>query len=84
MAIKADPSLLPQIAVDIAADHLFDAKKHIDFTFGDGYAAKNPGLVAAFLKAAGDGHNTCISAIAVQEAAERIEIALQSIADRIS
>lgn len=83
MAVRADYDTLSQLAAGTAFDHLVEAKKSIDRAFGEGYAANNPELVAAFMKSAGEGYNTSVLAVAVQEASEKIESALHAVADRI-
>lgn len=83
MAIQTDYDNLVGQASNTAADYMAAAKKHIDRTFGDGYALKHPELVAAFMKSAGEDFNTAVLAIAVQEASDKIESALHAIADRM-
>lgn len=81
MAITTDYTNLVEQASGTASDYLFAAKKKIDQAFGDGYAAKNPELVAAFIKTAGQDFNAAVLAIAIQEASDKIESALHAIAD---
>ncbi|WP_339505194.1 hypothetical protein [Pseudomonas sp. RL_105y_Pfl2_101] len=81
MAITADYTTLMDQASMTANDYLFAAKEKIDRIFGEGYAAKNPELVAAFIKTAGQDFNAAILAVAIQEASSKIESALHAIAD---
>ncbi|WP_313048078.1 hypothetical protein [Pseudomonas soli] len=82
MAIHPDYNELVEIASRTAFDYMVAAKKNIDRTFGEGYAAAHPELVAAFMKSAGEDYNTAVMAVAVQEASDKIESALHAIADR--
>lgn len=50
--ITADFDTLLRQASMTAEDYMRSAKRSIDETFGDGYAAKNPALVAAFMQTA--------------------------------
>jgi hypothetical protein len=68
--ITASFSELLKQAGMTAADYLSDAVRHIDKTFGDGYAKANPLLVAEFMRVAGNDFNTA-SAVKVMSAALR-------------
>jgi hypothetical protein len=81
MAITADYTTLMDQASMTADAYLNTAKQKIDSTFGDGYAAKHPDLIAAFMNAASQDFNTAVYAIAIQEASDKIESALHAIAD---
>lgn len=81
MTITADNITLMNQASMTANDYLLEAKEKIDRIFGEGYAAKTPELVAAFIKTAGQDYNAAILAVAIQEASEKIESALHAIAD---
>lgn len=81
MAITADYTTLMNQASMTANDYLLEAKEKIDRTFGEGYAANNPELVAAFIKTAGQDYNAAILAVAIQEASDKIESAIHAIAD---
>lgn len=81
MAITADYTTLLNQAPKTAHDYLLEAKDSIDKIFGQGYAAKNPELVSAFIKTAGQDFNAAILAVAIQEASDKIESALHAIAD---
>ncbi|MGP4958118.1 hypothetical protein [Pseudomonas helleri] len=81
MAITSDYTTLVDQAPDTAGDYLFAAKEKIDQEFGEGYAAKKPELVAAFIKTAGQDFNTAVLVVAIQEASDKIESALHAIAE---
>ncbi|VVP89422.1 hypothetical protein PS918_03085 [Pseudomonas fluorescens] len=81
MTITATYDALVRQASDTAAKYLWEAQEQIDKVFGKGYAAKNPELVSAFIKVAGQDFNTACLAVAVQEASGKIESALHAIAD---
>jgi len=72
-------------APSTAAIYLRAAKREIDLVFGDGYAALNPALVAAFIHAAASDMNTatgskvlCASLLQVAESLNQIALALES------
>ncbi len=81
MAITADYTTLMEQASMTANSYLLEAKEKVDRAFGAGYAAKNPELVAAFIKAAGQDFNTAVLAIAIQEASDKLDSALNAIAE---
>lgn len=81
MAITADYTTLMEQASMTANSYLLEAKERIDKAFGDGYAAKNPDLVSAFMKTAGHDFNTAVLAIAIQEASDKIDSALNAVAE---
>lgn len=56
-----------------AAGYLVKAKREIDEAFGDGFAAKNPALVAAFMQ-------TCAADMGASTNAKVMGAALQEIA----
>lgn len=60
-----------------AAHYLYSAKRNIDEVFGEGYAAKNPALVAAFILACSnemtEGANAKVMGAALQEIARSID-----------
>lgn len=59
-----------------AAGYLASAKREIDEAFGDGYAAKNPALVAAFMQ-------TCAADMGAATNAKVMGAALQEIASSL-
>ncbi|KAE9648084.1 hypothetical protein EJA70_02870 [Pseudomonas sp. PB103] len=80
MAITASYDTLVEQAPDTAGRYLRAAIRQIDAELGDGYAAKNPQLIAAFIKAAATDFTSSCSIIAAQEVAESLTSALQDIA----
>ncbi|MEE5060485.1 hypothetical protein V2J93_16980 [Pseudomonas alliivorans] len=81
MPITADYTTLMDQASMTADSYMNTAKHKIDRTFGEGYAAKHPDLIAAFMNAACKDFNTAVYTIAIQEASHKIESALHAIAD---
>jgi hypothetical protein len=77
----ADSTTLMFQASDTINEYLRKARMFIDKEFGEGYAAKNPDLVAAFIKASAYDFNTAVIVKYIggglSEIAESIE-ALQS------
>lgn len=80
MTITASYDTLVEQGPATAARYMRAAIREIDEAFGKGYAAKNPDLVAAFIKTAGQDFTTACAIIAAQEAAEKLACALQDIA----
>ena len=70
--ITADASTLLSQAPATIYNYLVEAKDSIDNVFGEGYAQKNPELVAAFIKASERDFSTAILVVAIQEAVENI------------
>lgn len=56
----------------------------IDATFGDGYAKKNPALVAAFIQAAAMDQLTAHLANTIKEPVAEIALALDRLASAVS
>lgn len=77
-------SLLGQ-ASDTAATYLRRAKREIDETFGEGYASKNPQLVAAFMQVAATDMSTATHAkvygSVLRDVAEEISAVARAISD---
>lgn len=63
-----------------AADYMRSAKDSIDETFGDGYAAKNPALVAAFMQTAAADFSTMVSRKVITEQLPELARALETLA----
>ena len=61
LTITASASELLHQAKGTAGDYLDAAVRHIDETFGDGYAKKHPELVAAWMKVASEDFVTSIT-----------------------
>jgi hypothetical protein len=73
--IAADWQTLMRQAWMTAADYMDNAVREIDAKFGQGYAEKNPALVAGFMQAAASDFH----AAAVGVGAQRISEALDGI-----
>jgi hypothetical protein len=71
-------------ASDSAASYLYRAKSEIDKVFGDGYAAENPQLVAAFINAAASDMNAATNAKVSGAVLQEIARSLSDIAEAIS
>ena len=67
MDITADADMLLRQASMTAHDYLWDAVDLIDKQFGDGFAKKNPALVAEMVRAQSADFNTAILKIAAQD-----------------
>ena len=83
MAITASYDTLVDQAPETAGRYMREAVRQIDREFGDGYAAKNPNLVAAFIAASASDFTSSCSIIAVQEGVEQITSALRDIAQSL-
>lgn len=70
-------------ARDTAAAYMSSAKREIDQTFGEGYAAKNPSLVAAFMQAAAADMSAATIAKVHGAALQEIAESLRSIAQAL-
>jgi hypothetical protein len=82
--ITASFDKLHQQSTMAAADNLNSAKREIDKTFGDGYAAKNPVLVSAFIAAAAADMSAATNAKVTGAALQRIAQSLSAIADSLA
>lgn len=75
--VEASFDTLMQQASMTAASYMSKAKSEIDEAFGDGYAAKNPALVAAFMQACasdmGAATNAKVMGAALQEIARSLD-----------
>jgi len=69
-----------------AASYLASAKREIDETFGDGYAAKNPALVAAFMQTCaadmGAATKAKVMGAALQEIARSLDAIAEAVGDK--
>jgi len=81
--ITASAETLVQQAPATVAGYLNAARRHIDEQFGDGYAAKHPELVAAFVQACAQDFDTAISAATRQAAAGSLTCISDSL-DRVA
>jgi hypothetical protein len=82
--ISADATTLMFQAPDTIAEYLRKARKFIDEEFEEGYAAQNPDLVAAFIKAAAYDFNTALVAKHIGGALSEIAEGIEKIADAVS
>jgi hypothetical protein len=85
---SADGNTLLRQAKLTAEEYFNAAVNSIDHSFGDGYAEKHPELIAAFMQVAASDMNYCTLAKAQSECveylADKIESAIDSLADKIS
>lgn len=82
--ISASLESLVRQSSSTAADYMEEAIKHIDVTFGNGYAKNNPALVAAFMQTAVADLGNTLQAKVLGEAIEKVGYALEEIADNFS
>jgi hypothetical protein len=82
--IMADATTLMRQAPDTIDEYLGKARKFIDAEFGEGYAAKHPDLVAAFIKAAAYDFNTALVAKHIGGGLSEIAESLTQVASAIS
>lgn len=68
--IEASADTLLRQASMTAAEYFDKAVRHIDDSFGDGYAKKHPELIAAFMQVAASDMNYATLAKAQSEAIE--------------
>ena len=78
--ITASFDTLLQQSTMTAATYLIKAKREIDEVFGEGYAAKNPAIVSAFIAAASADMNTATTAKVMGAALQRIAESLDAVA----
>jgi hypothetical protein len=81
--IEASFDTLFNQASDSASDYLSRARRHIDNEFGEGYAAKNPNLVAAFMQVSAADFAAATHAKVYGTAFQEISQSISSIADAI-
>jgi hypothetical protein len=67
--ITANYDALLHQAHATVGEYLREAVRYIDEELGDGYAKKNPALVAAFIQTAASDYNAACQAVAIQEIA---------------
>nr|VFK78785.1 MAG: hypothetical protein BECKSD772D_GA0070982_102517 [Candidatus Kentron sp. SD] len=78
--VTADFDTLMEQAPSTVDVYLRQAKERIDSIFGDGYAKKNPELVAAFIQAAASDMNSAILAKVIGHALQEISAAIEQVA----
>lgn len=79
--ISASADTLLRQASMTANTYLLEAIESIDNQLGKGYAAKNPGLIAAFMSTAAADFHTAVTS---QQIRAGIEEAARTIADSVS
>ena len=82
--ITADFDTLMRQAPMTAQTYLSEAVQCIDGQFGEGYAAENPQLVAAFMQVSGQDFNSASLAKEIGEAAEILRDAIVSATENFS
>jgi hypothetical protein len=81
--IQADAGTLLRQASDTADEYLGAAIKCIDQRLGKGYAAKNPDLIAAFMRVAGDDFRTSIACKIGESVLGEMASAVSSLAEAV-
>lgn len=87
MRIEADFGTLMRQAPATIALYLGEARKAIDAEFGEGYAKKNPDLLAAFVKASAQDFHSASMGVAAQhvaDAIDRVSETAQAISDALT
>ncbi len=70
-------------ATDTTATYMRRAQREIDDQFGDGYAAKHPELIVAFMQTAASDFNTASTAKVFGAAMLSVAEGLSEIADKL-
>lgn len=81
--ITADFGTLFDQSWKSAADYLAHSHEEIDVRFGEGYAKKNPQLVAAFIQAANSDFVSAVNLKVVQAMAARLADSISELADSL-
>lgn len=81
--VEASFDTLLSQANDTAVTYMRAALREIDAQFGEGYAAKHPELVIAFMRTAASDFNTSSTAKVFGASMLRISESLSQIADRL-
>ncbi|MGA9267877.1 MAG: hypothetical protein WBV79_15700 [Rhodomicrobium sp.] len=81
--IAADAETLMRQAYKTAAEYLNAAVREIDAEFGEGYAAKHPELVAAFMQTAAHDYRSASVSKYIGGTLSRIADSLTRVADAI-
>ncbi len=82
--IQADTETLFKQAPMTAQTYMLNAVHDIDKSFGEGYAAKNPQLVAAYMRVAASDFNTAISFKVLESRLEALSESLTALADSLA
>jgi len=72
IAITDDLDHLMEQAQMTSADYMRRARHEIDAAFGEGYAEKNPTLVAAFMQTAASDYAAALQSKVIGEALEQV------------
>ncbi len=72
MSITASADTLMSQAPETIGVYLRQADNWINRVFGEGYAKRNPQLVAAFISAAASDFNTALVCKTIEECVERV------------
>ncbi len=86
MEISADWTTLMRQAWKTSAEYMDAAVREIDATFGKGYAARNPALVASFMQVAAQDFHSASLGVAAQrigDAVTEIGIGLSQVAEAL-
>jgi hypothetical protein len=83
-AIPADATTLMRQAHKTAAEYMDAAVRELDAAFGEGYAAKHPELVAAFINTAARDYHSAAMSKYIGGALCRIAGGLEAVANAIS
>ncbi len=78
--IAADLDHLMEQAQMTATDYMRRARHEIDAAFGEGYAEKNPTLVAAFMQTAATDYTAALQSKVIGEALEQVASELSYVA----
>jgi hypothetical protein len=81
-SVTASPEELLRQGSMSAHEHFHAAIKSIDNKFGDGYSAKHPELIGAFINAAALNCHSSSSQQAIQDATDVIADAIRSLKDQ--
>jgi hypothetical protein len=81
--ITASPDTLIRQASMTVHDYMRAAKTEIDKVFGDGYAAKNPGLVGAFIQTCAADYGAAIQAKILGCALHEVAASLRPVTDAL-
>jgi hypothetical protein len=82
--IEASYDTLMNQAGSTAHRYLADAINAIDQELGEGYAAKHPELMAAFIRTAATDFAAAAQAVALQDLGDKIAEGLERAADRVT
>lgn len=81
--IRADFDDLREQSCNAALSFMGDAQHQINKLFGEGYAEKNPQLMAAYMQAAATEFHAMATAKALQHASGNVGFSLDSLVDAV-